>query len=249
MALKALLLVKTKTHINLILFMFPLIVTISAGFTHAFESDHLLAVSNMVSQRNSFRHSLKDGLFWGLGHTSTILIVGALMMLLKINIAPHYFHFFEVSVGVMLVLLGLYRLLKINQITSIASKVFNLPKKNHETHILAHLQHSTPPIVAKKPHLHIVSYNIGALHGLAGSGELVLLAMLQIAYPQMGMLYLLSFGAGAIAGMVVAAFIFSLPFSKNIFQKKPIQLAFMLTSSLLCILLGGNIIYQNLHAI
>jgi high-affinity nickel permease len=58
------------------MFTFPLLLTIYAGFIHAFEADHLLAVSNIVSQRNNVKLSLKDGIFWGLGHTSTIFLVG-----------------------------------------------------------------------------------------------------------------------------------------------------------------------------
>ena len=54
---------------------FPLIITLYAGFTHAFETDHLLAVSNIVTRRTSIKMSLKDGIAWGLGHTTTILIV------------------------------------------------------------------------------------------------------------------------------------------------------------------------------
>ena len=57
------------------MFAFPLLITIYAGFTHAFEADHLLAVSNIVSQRNSIWSSMKDGIFWGLGHASTIFFM------------------------------------------------------------------------------------------------------------------------------------------------------------------------------
>ncbi len=53
---------------------FLLFLTIYAGFAHAFEANHLLAVSNIVSRRNSIRLSLKDGIYWGLGHTSMILL-------------------------------------------------------------------------------------------------------------------------------------------------------------------------------
>ena len=53
--------------------------------------------------------------------------------------------------------------------------------------------------------LHLVSYGVGMVHGLAGSGELLLLVMLQMTSVQMGMLYLLIFGIGSILGMLVAA--------------------------------------------
>src|SRR5579864_8964870 len=94
------------------MFTFPLLLTIYAGFTHAFEADHLLAVSNIVSQRNSIWSSMKDGIFWGLGHASTICFIGIPMILFKVSISAHYFHYFEAIVGVMLIILAIYRLAK-----------------------------------------------------------------------------------------------------------------------------------------
>lgn len=95
------------------MFSFPLLLTIYAGFAHAFETDHLLAVSNIVSQRNNAFKSMKDGIFWGLGHTSTILLIGILILLLKVHVNENYFHFLEAGVGVMLVIMGFFRLSKI----------------------------------------------------------------------------------------------------------------------------------------
>src|ERR1700733_8553327 len=93
------------------MFTFPLLLTIYAGFTHAFEADHLLAVSNIVSQRNNIWSSMKDGTFWGLGHASTICFIGLLMILFKVGIPDQYFHYFEATVGLMLIVLAVYRLI------------------------------------------------------------------------------------------------------------------------------------------
>jgi len=223
------------------MFPFSLLLTIYAGFAHAFETDHLLAVSNIVSQRNSTFKSVKDGIFWGLGHTSTILLTGVTMLLLKVQLNPAYFHYLEAGVGLMLVLLGLYRLFKLKGFLSAATV---------ETH--AHPHTAAAQMVAvtntglKK--LHLVSYGVGMVHGLAGSGELVLLVMLQMASPQIGMLYLLIFGIGSIFGMLVAAAMFSMPFSKKILQAKRLQVTLILLSSLLCIGFGISIIFKNLLA-
>ena len=218
--------------------MFPssLFLTIYAGFAHAFETDHLLAVSNIVSQRNSTYKSVKDGLFWGLGHTSTILLMGVIMLLLKVQVSPAYFHFVEVGVGIMLVVLGLFRLFKLKGFLS--AEVVETPA--------AQMVAVTNTGFKK---LHLVSYGVGMVHGLAGSGELVVLVMLQMASLQMGMLYLFIFGIGSILGMLVAAAMFSLPFSKKIFQSRLLQVTLILLSSLLCIGYGMSVIYKNLFAI
>ena len=218
--------------------MFPssLFLTIYAGFAHAFETDHLLAVSNIVSQRNSTYKSVKDGLFWGLGHTSTILLMGVIMLLLKVQVSPAYFHFVEVGVGIMLVVLGLFRLFKLKGFLS--AEVVETPA--------AQMVAVTNTGLKK---LHMVSYGVGMVHGLAGSGELVVLVMLQMASLQMGMLYLFIFGIGSILGMLVAAAMFSLPFSKKILQSRLLQVTLILLSSLLCIGYGMSVIYKNLFAI
>jgi len=94
------------------MFSFPLLLTVYAGFTHAFEADHLLAVSSIITKRNSIKLSIKDGVFWGLGHSSTILVIGIAVIVFKAVIAPDYFRYFEAIVGLMLIALALYRLIK-----------------------------------------------------------------------------------------------------------------------------------------
>lgn len=220
------------------MFSFPLLLTIYAGFSHAFETDHLLAVSNIVSQRNSILKSLKDGIFWGLGHTSTILLLGIIMLVLKVQVNPTYFHYLEAGVGIMLVMLGIYRLVKLK-----AALVAGTFSQHSHPHVTEEILTSSGN---KK--LHLVSYSIGLVHGLAGSGELVLLVMLQIASPQSGLLYLLIFGVGSVLGMLVAAAMFSLPFSKKILQATLMQIVLILLSSVLCIAFGSTVMYRSLLA-
>src|ERR1019366_3423233 len=109
------------------MFTFPLLITIYAGFTHAFEADHLLAVGNLVSRRDHAWLSVKDGVFWGLGHSSTIVFIGILMILFRVGISENSFHYFEATVGVMLIALAVYRLTKF-----FGSKKLVIHKHAHE---------------------------------------------------------------------------------------------------------------------
>lgn len=229
------------------MFQIPLLLTIYAGFAHAFEMDHLLAVSNIVSQRNNTLKSLKDGLFWGLGHTSTILFIGVIMLILKVNIDERYFHLLEAGVGIMLIVLGVYRLSKLRKVLSGAATpaLENIHCHSHALPGGGH-QDLTQTDVRR---LHLVSYGVGMVHGLAGSGELVLLVLLQMASPQSGLLYLLIFGIGSILGMLVAATMFSAPFSKRILQARILQIFLIVLSSLLCLGFGISIIYENVLAV
>ncbi|MCU0427379.1 MAG: urease accessory protein [Candidatus Kapabacteria bacterium] len=225
---------------------FPLIFALVMGFSHAFEADHLVAVSTIVTRRTSFFAAAKDGLFWGLGHTSTIFIIGAIMIVGKVVISEQTFHYLEACVGGMLVVLGGVRLWKL------------YPRRSNTTAVTTHLQaqedsheHSYQHSQAHShEHSHSLAYGVGAVHGLAGSGALVLLVMTNIAGAAASMLYLLNFGMGSMGGMLVAAGVFSLPFSKKFSMKLHttalLPKALTLVSAMACVGYGVWIIIENL---
>ncbi|GLU52800.1 urease accessory protein [Dyadobacter frigoris] len=204
----------------------PLLLASLVGFTHAFEADHLVAVSSIVTRRNNTLLALKDGIFWGLGHTSTILLVGCIFILgtSRINLAN--FKYLEGGVGIMLIFLGLKRL----------SGLYKAGLVHTEAHRKGN------------PHEHKLAYSVGLMHGLAGSGTLIFSVLTTIKSSLSGMAYLMIFGMGSIAGMMVAAGIFSVPFSEKLLKNKTLRIALTFLSSLLCIILGGKVVYQNFIA-
>ena len=227
------------------MFSFPLLLTIYAGFTHAFEADHLLAVSNIVSQRNNVWSSMKDGIFWGLGHASTICFIGILMILFKVGISEHDFHYFESAVGAMLIALAVYRLAKFFRSNKI---VVHAHAHEHEgttqhKHLHVHIGKTH-----EHHHTHSLAYGVGLVHGLAGSGALILIAMAQMKTAADGLIYLIIFGGGCVIGMLVAAGLFSIPFSKKIIQAQTLQSILIIVTSLLCLVYGAKVIYENLIA-
>jgi cytochrome c biogenesis protein CcdA len=222
---------------------FPLLVlllyALYEGLIHAFEADHVLAVTNIISQRNKVLPAIKDGIFWGLGHTSTIFIIGVLMILFKVNIPDHSFSYFEAAVGLMLIIVASYRLFLFFR----------------EEQTLFHKHHHEHAGTNKHPHIHFhqrdknlhkASYGIGFVHGLAGSGALVVLVMTQIESMKDSLLYLILFGFGSIVGMTLIAGVFSIPFSKKLIQSKKLRTILVLVSSLLCFAYGCYVIYHNL---
>jgi cytochrome c biogenesis protein CcdA len=223
-------------------FTFPLLLTIYAGFTHAFEADHLLAVSNIVSQRNNTRLSMKDGIFWGLGHASTIFFIGVLMIVFKAGISDQYFHYFEAAVGIMLIALAVYRLVEYFRDKKI---VIHAHPHSHEGHQHSHLHVHVGNKTGHR-HKHTLAYGVGLVHGFAGSGALIIIAMSQMKSPVQGLIYLIIFGMGCVVGMLVAAGLFSIPFSKKIIQAQSLQSVLIILTALLCLLYGGKVFYENL---
>src|SRR4029077_6240351 len=77
---------------------------------HATDPDHVIAVSTIVSRHRSIKHAAAIGALWGLGHTLTILIVGGGIILFGWVIPTRIGLSMELSVGLMLILLGVLNL-------------------------------------------------------------------------------------------------------------------------------------------
>ena len=187
------------------------------GFGHAFEADHLLAVSTLVSKSESQKQVWKNGFIWGLGHTSTLLLVGILILWLQVNSLPHYFDYLEIFVGIMLIALGGTRLF------------FHLP------HSHSHLDSSHDK----------EAYGIGLVHGLAGSGTLILLVLANQTTPWEALGYMGLFGIGSALGMSCAASLMRMPLLKNSHERdEKRRKLFTSLSSLLCIAYGLYILLR-----
>src|SRR5437867_11755151 len=91
--------------------MITLLSLISLGFflgmRHATDPDHVIAVSTIVTRQPTLRAALLIGILWGIGHTLTIVVVGAAIILFSIVIPPRLGLTMEMAVALMLVVLGL----------------------------------------------------------------------------------------------------------------------------------------------
>jgi len=164
------------------------------GIKHAVEPDHVIAVSTIATQSKSLRRASLAGVFWGIGHTSTLFVFGMIMLLLKNEIGEGWAMSLEFFVGVMLVVLGARSLLP---------RFFSY----RETA-------STAPDAktASGPRLFLQSSVVGFIHGMAGSAALFVLTMATVDGLLEGAAYLLVFGAGTIVGMLLCTTVIGLPF-------------------------------------
>jgi ABC-type nickel/cobalt efflux system permease component RcnA len=181
------------------------------GIQHALDPDHLIAVSTIVSEHRSFKWASLIGAFWGLGHTTTLFIVGVLVIGLRLTIPPRLGSGLELLVAAMLILLGLNVLRK-----SFGAERVHLHTHSHnpETHTHVHV-HENP----KQDHGHAHRFAamrrpfiVGMVHGLAGSAALMLLVLSTIDSAFGGLLYIVIFGLGSVGGMLLLSGIISLPF-------------------------------------
>jgi len=179
------------------------------GLKHATEADHLAAVSTIVSQQKGFLRSAGLGALWGLGHTISLFVAGILVLVLNFQITPETESILEIGVGIMLCVLGLNVIRKLIQ-----GGKLHLHQHAHGGHEHVHPhthphQHDEEDDVSRfNPRALIV----GMIHGLAGSAALMLLVIPIIESKFVGLLYILIFGIGSIAGMAIMTFFVGLPF-------------------------------------
>jgi ABC-type nickel/cobalt efflux system permease component RcnA len=191
------------------------------GLRHALDPDHVVAVSTIVSEYRNPLRSFWVGISWGLGHTTTLLLAGIVIIALRLTIPDRLALFLEFGVGIMLVGLG------VQVIYSFQRKKVHQHAHGHEedahTHFHSHAEnpaHSPEHHGVKgvgKPFFRKKSYFIGTIQGLAGSAALTLLVLASIDSPLAGMGYILLFGLGSVLSMGVMTILISMPivFSAN----------------------------------
>lgn len=185
--------------------------TLAAGFViglrHALDADHLAAVSAIVSDRKSIWSSSIVGGLWGLGHTISLFVVGALVVLLKVNIPTTVETYLEAAVGVMLVILGINVFRKL-----FTAEKLHAHEHEHDGHEHTHIHvHEKAAEEISHHAFNPRSVVVGMIHGLAGSAGLMLLVLPTIASPVLALAFILIFGIGSIGGMIVMSFLMGLP--------------------------------------
>ena len=186
--------------------MTPAIATVAGiglalGFRHAFEPDHLAVVSTLATRQASPLAAVRLGLAWAAGHTASVGVVVAAIILAGVRLPASLWPVADVVVGALLVVLGgsvLYRYWRGG---------WHLHAHRHGTGEAAHLHlhshagspahgHAHPRVDVRR------SLAFGLLHGLAGSAAI--LVLLVAAAPTRGaqLAYFLAFGAGTGVGML-----------------------------------------------
>ena len=168
------------------------------GARHAFEPDHLAAVSTLVTSTRSARGAAWLGMVWGLGHTIALLAVGIALVAIGGVLPERVGAGFELAVAAMLVVLGARAVIRgVRNVDGDAGP-----------HRHGSIEHVHP---GAGDHVHVGTralawrpLTIGLVHGLAGSGALTALAFAELPGAGARVLYMVLFGAGSIAGMAVA---------------------------------------------
>lgn len=196
------------------------------GVRHATDPDHVIAVTTIVARRRSIRSAALIGAIWGLGHTLTIVVVGTAIIGFGFVIPPRLGLTMELSVGVMLIALGVLTLSGVRR--RIPGGHVHPHRHGDFVHVHAHShapemhghEETATPLARVDAWFHGVGVYqairplvVGVVHGLAGSAAVALLVLVAIPSPAFGVLYLLVFGAGTVVGMIMITATIAVPFA------------------------------------
>jgi high-affinity nickel permease len=224
------------------------------GMRHATDPDHVIAVTTIVSRQRSIRHAALIGVLWGLGHTLTILAVGSAIILFGLVIPPRVGLSMELSVGLMLVLLGV---LNLSGILRWIAETFTPIHSAHHEHTHSHSNGNdsqaggaTSVGWMDRTFGRLGLYQVarplvvGIVHGLAGSAAVALLVLTTIRVPSWAVFYLLVFGIGTVAGMMLITAAIAVPFKFSGTRFVRLNRGLGLASGFVSLAFGLFIVYQ-----
>jgi high-affinity nickel permease len=183
------------------------------GLRHATDADHVAAVSTLLSRHRSLAASCLLGTFWGAGHTAALLAAGVASIVFQLTISTELENALEIAVAFVLILLGgnvLFRSLRAISV--------HRHRHSHEGSSHSHVHLHLGGAEGTSEHFHLFKvggrpFLVGLLHGLAGSGALMLVVLTTIPSSLGKLLYLLVFGVGSTGGMLLLSGVIGVPFA------------------------------------
>ncbi len=173
------------------------------GFRHAFEPDHLAAVSTLATRQGKLLDACRLGVAWAVGHSLSVGVVVGAIMLFGLQLPRRLWPAADFLVGLLLIGLG-------------ASVLVRYVRGRWHLHVHAH---------DGGPHLHLHSHahdaahahahpqgdarrslGFGLLHGLAGSAAILVLLVAAAPTRTAQLTYFLAFAAGTMLGMLFVSF-------------------------------------------
>jgi hypothetical protein len=235
------------------------------GMRHATDPDHVVAITTIVSRERTMLHAALIGALWGLGHTLTILAVGSAIILFKLTVPPRLGLSMELCVGLMLILLGVLNLMgilrrmvewiTIRRLGSGAHSHFLFGRRMVHTHdedgepILmdsSSILGWTPQWWRQLGLFHVLRpLVVGIVHGLAGSAAVALLLLTTISRPSWAIGYLLIFGLGTVAGMMLITAAIALPFAYSLKHFVQLNRGLAVASGFVSVAFGLFLCYQT----
>jgi high-affinity nickel-transport protein len=240
------------------------------GMRHATDPDHVIAVTTIVTRQRQLTRAFLTGAFWGVGHTLTILVVGAMIILFNVVIPTRIGLSMEFSVALMLIFLGAMNVAAfLRAMPSFSDQAETRSEALHShahAHIYGDYVHShvhghSPEVHSHRPdgtplalfdrlfakvalYRPVRPFVVGVVHGLAGSAAVALLVLTTIPNPRWAVVYLLVFGLGTVGGMMLITMSIASAFTFLGKRRQKFSQRLALVSGLLSLAFGVLLVYQ-----
>jgi len=208
------------------------------GMRHAFDRDHVAAVTHFISLEPDPIKSAWFGCRWAVGHAVTVLALGSLILILHLKLDPAFERYAELAVGVTLVGLGIWRLGLLAQERRHAHQhAHRLTRHSHS--------HSHEP---GREHVHRFAPTlVGIVHGASGTAEVfVLLPITLISTIWLAYLYIGLFSVGCALTMSAYGYVVGRFYRRANATGQRIYRALVIATSLSGLVLGLMWIARNL---
>jgi len=172
------------------------------GLRHAFEPDHLAAVSTLATRQGRLVDACRLGLAWALGHTASVGVVIAAIVLFGFQLPAPLRPAAELLVALLLIALGASVMVRY------ARGRWHLHMHTHDEgphfHLHSHAHgaghaHPHPRGDARR------SLSFGLLHGLAGSAAILVLLVAAAPTRTAQLAYFAAFAIGTMIGMLAVS--------------------------------------------
>jgi ABC-type nickel/cobalt efflux system permease component RcnA len=207
-----------------------LLVSLLLGLRHASDPDHLAAVTTLIASEEERKKALGAGVmgfFWGLGHGTTLVVLGLPLVLFNRFLPEPVQVVAETLIGFIIVALAVRLLLRWRR------GYYHVHVHAHDgepphRHVHSHREDDS------HEHAHVVgrrtprsAYGIGLVHGIGGSGGLTLLLLSTISNGTQAAVALLVFAVGTAVSMAVLSTAFGLlisggPIGRNFERVAPV---------------------------
>ena len=207
-----------------------LLISLFLGLRHASDPDHLAAVTTLIASEKERERARKAGLmgfFWGLGHGTTLVILGLPLVLFNRSLPEPVQQAAEVAIGAIIAFLAARLLLRWRR------GFYHVHTHAHDEgpdhrHVHSHEEDDFHEHEHVIPHRTPLSaYGIGLVHGIGGSGGLTLLLLSTISNQAEAAGALLIFAAGTAVSMALLSTAFGLvitggPIGRNFERVAPV---------------------------
>lgn len=224
---------------ELSLVIFPLL-ALTLGFKHAYDADHLVAVSNFLFRSKGIAETSKMTANWAVGHMATAAIITTILFTLAAAVGSITGILGQLELAVALMLIGI----------GAVSIVFGAPVTHEHPHEHGSKSHSHPHthrygglgILGQKLHFHHQLFGVGIVHGLASNDELIAIFVAGLGIGSLELLLggVAIFTIGVVVGMTLFGIAISYPIFKYGIRK--VQLVVNMLTGSISILYGLMII-------